>query len=68
MERALVIMCYVSDESDERKKRIIRDKVGLCHVVDIYMLILLWVAYVWYSQNCICFKPQVFTIRSIECD
>ena len=41
MERALVIMCYVSDESDERKKRIIRDKVGLCHVVDIYMLILL---------------------------
>jgi len=35
-------MCvfYISDELDVRKKRVIRDKVRLYHVVDVYLLIL----------------------------
>jgi len=49
VNRALVIcVFYITDESDVRKKRVIREKVGLCNVIYVYWLVLLLMGNVLY--------------------
>lgn len=68
VDRTLVV-CYVSDELDVRKKRLIRDKVRLCRVFDVFLLMLKSTADALQSQSLSLLENcSFFTINSIGYD